>query len=232
LVAWAPASPRWFGLGTADRPDRDRLVTRIPLPPGNLAFVRAAGVATDGSGGGGDTGSRMEITNGSFDDPLISGQGWALSDDHLNAGWVAHNNGSRWNHDAVAGNVFADGSGASNLVQILSDNNLTQGTVTLRFDAINTEGDTLQVFVYGVTEEFRLNLFDTGGPKLRNDTSTDANHTVLVDGQNFNTTAATFTAQEVSFEIPPGGFLNYAIMFRSVGVSATADQRLDNVRLE
>jgi len=233
LVDWSPVSPRWFGLGAAERPDRERLLTRIPTPPGDRAFVRATGISTDGGdGGGGDTGSRMEINDGRFDNPLIGGQGWALSDDHLNVGWVAHGAGSRWNHDAVSGNVFADGSGAANLVQIVSDNNLTQGSVTLRFDAINTEGDTLQVFVYGVTEDFRLNLFDTGGPKLRNDTSTDAVHTVLVNGQNFNTTASSFTPREVSFEIPSGGFLSYAIMFRSGGVSATADQRIDNVRLE
>ena len=135
---------------------------------------------------------------------------------------------SRWAHsgsDAFVGGT----SGASNFGQILLDNNTTQGQVTLRFDAINSGGDTLAVYLYGSNEVFNLNLFDTGGPKIG---STVIPHTILINGQNFNATTSTAVPREVTFQVPVGGFKYYGLLFRTAGVSGTENQRVDNVRFE
>lgn len=229
LEAWDPSNPEWFGVSPNGSGGRDRLHARFPKAT-TAGFFRAGLISLDGDSG--DTGSRMAVVNGTFESPFVIGNGWARSDDVLNAGWVVHSSGSRWNYDAVAEDAFADNSGANNLVQLLQDNSLTQGEVTLSFDAINTVGnDLLEVYVYGVEEEFWLNLFDVAGPKVLGDSSTVAAHTVLVDGESFGE-IPTLSPQQITFTVPAGGFLYYGILVRTQGVTGDAVQRIDNFVLE
>jgi len=230
LSQWDPVVPAWFGISGTGADGRDRFHARFPLTGASAEFFQAVPVSTDSDGG--DTGSRMAIVNGSFDAPFVTGSGWARNSQHVNAGWVAHSSGSKWNLDAVEGNASADNTGAANLLQILLDNNLTQGEVTLRFDAVNTvANDLLEVYVYGVEENFWINLFDTGGPKIDGDSVTPAAHTALVNGQSFGL-IPTLTQQEITFTVPAGGFFYYAIMVRTQGVVSPAIQKIDNFELE
>ncbi len=226
LTTWTPATPRFYGLAPGGAPGLERAVFRLPLAAAVRSFFRARPILSDG--GAVNTGARMGIINGTFDTGFLAGSGWALGSTHAGQGWVANSSGSRWSHsgtDAFVGST----SGASNLAQILVDNNATQGQITLRFEAVNSGGDTLAIYLYGSNDLFNLNLYDTGGPKIG---STIIPHTVLINGQNFNQATSTPTPREVTFTIPPGGFKYYGLLLRTAGVTSSENQRIDNLRFE
>lgn len=229
LENWNPATPQWFGLSNSGAQGRDQYRARFDVGGATTGFYRATLSSIDGDIGG-DTGSRMSLVNGAFDVAPIVASGWAIVDDHADAGWVLHSD-SRWNYDP-SGFLFADNSGGGNVAQILSDNNLTQGDVTLGFDALNTvSNDILRVYVYGVREAFWINFYDENGPKIQRDSANAADFVTLVDGQTFGAIPA-LERQEITFTVPAGGFLYYAILFRTQGVVSPAVQQIDNVTLE
>ncbi len=216
---------RGASLATTSAPGRARF--RIDAAANDRTFAHIAVILPRS---GSVCPGAFAIVDGTFDADFIIGNGWILQNKHTGAGWVVRGAGSRWNPDTETRFAYADIAGADNMAQILRDNFQTQGDVTLRFDVVNSAGKTLEVYFYGVNEEFNLNLFDTGGPRTGGPTVIA--HTVLVNGASFNSAAPDWELNQVTLPVPSGGFLYYGIVSRTAGLGRKDVQRVDNVRFD
>lgn len=136
-------------------------------------------VEVDDPVGGG--GGQNLLFNSDFANAFVLNGGWAIADKHAGQGWVRHSASSTWTHDAANDQADAGSSGAQNLVQIIEDNGTTTGMATLVVEAGGFDGgDELEVFVYGVDGDFRINLYNDLGAQTRSSPPTPIPGTELL----------------------------------------------------
>ncbi|HAC66256.1 MAG TPA: RTX toxin [Cyanothece sp. UBA12306] len=151
--------------------------------------------------------------------------------DWQNAGQVwLRPGGHKWNKDVNNEWATADGSGASGLIQVIQDNNSTQGLQDLSFDAIHTGlENTLRLQVYGIDGQFTMSNWDTNTPVSVN--SNPINVETLLDTKNVATDNfdwQTFYWDSIDFN---NGYEYVVLRLTTAGVSDTEFLAIDDLFL-
>jgi len=176
------------------------------------------------------------IADGGFNAASFqTGGGWFTSSIHLDGGWTVNGSSSKWKLDQTTKLAYVGGSGANNLVQAVTDGRATTGKWRLFIDAEIQGGNyPLDVYVYGVNEPFRIQMYDNKGPRKEDSdwhtpTGVVLKH-VTLGGSQYPWTE--FEITDVDFG---AGYEYIAIMFRATTNNLDAQAgtfiRVDNVQL-
>ncbi len=144
-------------------------------------------------------------------------------------GWIVPKR-HKWNFDGTNQWADTDNTGAGGLIQVINDNQLTQGLQGISFDATNIGSDnTLRLQVYGVDGEFKMGNWNTRTPISLDDSP--INVVTLLDTDNIATEQldwTTFSWDSVDFG---SGYEYIALRFWTDGVDESEFQAIDNVRV-
>ena len=174
------------------------------------------------------------MKNGSFittnsENSFNSNWGTTYSTD-AGKGWIVPKS-HKWNLDGANQWADADNTGAGGLIQVIGDNQITQGLQAIHFDATNLgSNNILRLQIYGVDGEFKMGNWNTNAPVTVDDST--INVVTLLDTNNIATEEfdwKTFSWDSVDFG---SGYEYIALRFWTNGVDETEFQAIDNVVIQ
>lgn len=115
------------------------------------------------------------VADEAFELGLWDTSSWAYSDDadDLANAWLSGGSSGAWTYNA-SGYAEVTSGGIPSMVQVIVDNKQTTGLQNFKFDLANQlPGNAIECYIWGVNEEFGLNLYETRGPRRRSDLSID-----------------------------------------------------------
>ncbi len=171
------------------------------------------------------------VQNGDFASGLYPH--WGLADStYADLGWLSvEGNNNRWNYSQTNERVSADDTGSTSLIQVIGDQNQTQGLQNISFDTKNVgSGNELRLQVYGINGEFEVSHYGSNEPTSLNGSPINVVELFDTDDQNEDLSTGnnweTFTWNNIDFD---SGYEYLMVRLFTRGVSGSDFQAVDNV---
>lgn len=116
---------------------------------------------------GGTAAADNVLVDGAFAARFTAIGSWVESGHDAGLGWlIASGTNTKWNRDAGRGWATADNSGVPTMAQVIHDQGRTRGLHRVAIESANDNAaGQLKLYVWGVREPFRLNLYNLNGPR-------------------------------------------------------------------